>query len=165
MYHCDENLLLWWNIFTVIRFVTMMIYHIYHMVIWGLLTKLTNFAFLQIANFGHFDTCWDGWLGGWVGWKSRLKTISAQLKLKLRAELGNRLSCKQTKPFNKSHLKRISFFNIILHTSTIYSCCYVESSARKMSEGKSWVASVEKWPSMREELSNVKTWQEKCLRG
>ena len=34
----------------------------------GLLIKLTNFAFLQIANFGHFDT-FPGWVGGWVdGW-------------------------------------------------------------------------------------------------
>ena len=31
--------------------------------------RSTNFAFLQIANFGHFDTfpvgCVVGWLGGW----------------------------------------------------------------------------------------------------
>ena len=43
---------------------------IYHgndndMVIWGLLTKLTNFAFLRLAVFAHFDTFPDGWLGGW----------------------------------------------------------------------------------------------------
>ena len=41
-----------------------MIYHIYHLLILGLLTKLTNFAFLQIANFGHFDTFPDGWVAG-----------------------------------------------------------------------------------------------------
>ena len=38
-------------------------YQIYHLVIRGLLTKLTNFAFLQIANFGHFDIFMDGWVG------------------------------------------------------------------------------------------------------
>ena len=37
------------------------------MVIWGLLTKLTNFAFLSLAVFAHFDTFPDGWVGGWVG--------------------------------------------------------------------------------------------------
>ena len=85
MYHCDENLLLWWDFIAVIKFIILMIYHIYHLVIWGLLTKLTNFAFLQIVNFGYFDICPDGWLG----WKSRSETISAQLKLDFRAELGN----------------------------------------------------------------------------
>ena len=50
-----------------IKLITLMIYHIYHMLILGLLTKLTNFAFLQIANFGHFDTFPDGWVGGWMG--------------------------------------------------------------------------------------------------
>ena len=45
------------------HFDDLMIYHIYHLLILGLLTKLTNFAFLQIANFGHFDTFPDGWVG------------------------------------------------------------------------------------------------------
>ena len=27
--------------------------------------RSTNFAFLQIDNFGHFDTFPVGWLGGW----------------------------------------------------------------------------------------------------
>ena len=49
------------------HFDDLMIYHIYHLLILGLLTKLTNFAFLQIANFGHFDTFPDGWVGGWLG--------------------------------------------------------------------------------------------------
>ena len=44
-----------------------MVMKIYHMVIWGLLTKLTNFAFLSLAVFAHFDTFPDGWVGGWVG--------------------------------------------------------------------------------------------------
>ena len=88
MYHCDENILLWWNYITVIKFITLMIYHIYHLVIRGLITKLTNFAFLHIANFGHFDTFPDGMVGVWVGWNSILKTMPAKLKLKLRAKLG-----------------------------------------------------------------------------
>ena len=36
-------------------------------------TKLTNFAFLSLAVFAHFDTFPDGWLGK----KSRIKTNSA----------------------------------------------------------------------------------------
>ena len=51
MYQCDGNLLLWWNFITVIKFITLMIYHIYPLMIWGLLTKQTNFAFLQIASY------------------------------------------------------------------------------------------------------------------
>ena len=58
-YPCDKSY----------HFDDLMIYHIYHLLILGLLTKLTNFAFLQIANFGHFDTfpvgCVVGWLDGW----------------------------------------------------------------------------------------------------
>ena len=73
-----------------------MIYHIKHLVIGGRLTKLTNFDFLQIANFGHFDTFPDEGIGGLVRLKSRLKTISVQLKLKLRAELGKMVCLPQS---------------------------------------------------------------------
>ena len=61
------------------------------LVIWGLLANLINFSFLCLVVFGRFDTFLDGWwVGGWVGgWgKSRLKTISAQLKLKLGLSLA-----------------------------------------------------------------------------
>ena len=93
-FKCNTNVSLRWKWFALMEFChsdkiyhfdDLMIYHIYHLVIWGLLTKLTNFAFLQIVNFGYFDICPDGWLG----WKSRSETISAQLKLDFRAELGN----------------------------------------------------------------------------
>ena len=53
--------------------------------IWDLLIKLINFAVLGLTSFDHFDTFPGGW--GGCG-KSRLRTISAQLKLELRAELG-----------------------------------------------------------------------------
>ena len=67
--------------------IAMKIYHIYHSVIWGLLPKLTNFTFLQRAQFGHFVIFPVRW-----GWKSRLKTISSQLRVILRAQLGNKLA-------------------------------------------------------------------------
>ena len=42
----------------------MMVMQIYDMVICCLLTKLTNFAFLSLAVFAHFDTFPDGWVVG-----------------------------------------------------------------------------------------------------
>ena len=63
------------------HFDDLMIYHIYHLLILGLLTKLTNFAFLQIADFGHFDTFPDGWVGGWVNNKYQLSLVGAQVEL------------------------------------------------------------------------------------
>ena len=62
-----------------------MIYHIYHLLILGLLTKLTNFAFLQIANFGHFDTFPDGWV---YGVKIKIKDHLSPAKAEIRTELG-----------------------------------------------------------------------------
>ena len=50
----------------------------------GLLYKLINFALLSLAEFDHFDT-FPGWVGGA---KLRLKTNSAQLKLKLGLSLA-----------------------------------------------------------------------------
>ena len=55
------------------HFDDLIIYHIYHLLILDLLTKLTNFAFLQIANFGHFDTFPDGCVGGRVGIEIKIK--------------------------------------------------------------------------------------------
>ena len=54
--------------------------------IFGLLNKVINFALLSLAEFDHFDI-----FPGWVelgGAKLRLKTNSAQLKLKLELSLA-----------------------------------------------------------------------------
>ena len=58
------------------------------LVIWGLLTNLINFTFLCLVVFCCSILSWM--VGGWVvRWgKSRLKTISAQLKLKLGLSLA-----------------------------------------------------------------------------
>ena len=49
--------------------------------------NLMNFTFLCLVVFCRFDTFLDGWwVGGWG--KSRLKTISAQLKLKIGLSLA-----------------------------------------------------------------------------
>ena len=53
-----------------------------NLMILSLVINLINFAFLSLAEFGHFDT----FPGGWG--ISRLKTISAQLKLKLGPSLA-----------------------------------------------------------------------------
>ena len=62
-YQCITNVSLWWNSFALMEFYPcdksyhfddLMIYHIYHLLILGLLTKLTNFAFPQISSFGHY---------------------------------------------------------------------------------------------------------------
>ena len=47
---------------------------------------LTNFAFLQIANFGHFDTFPDGWVDGV---KIKIKDHLSPAKAGVGAELGN----------------------------------------------------------------------------
>ena len=53
---------------------------------WDQHIKLITFALLSQAVFDHFGTFPVGWVGGWG--KSRLKTISAQLKLKLGLSLA-----------------------------------------------------------------------------
>ena len=62
------------------HFEDLMIYHINHLLILGLLTKLTNFAFLQIAHFGHFDTFPDGWVGVKIRIKDHLSGAKAGVK-------------------------------------------------------------------------------------
>ena len=54
----------------------------------GLLNKLINFALLSLAEFDNFDT-FPGWMGV-GGAKLRLKTNSAQLKLKLGLSLATK---------------------------------------------------------------------------
>ena len=57
--------------------------------------QANQLCFLSLAVFRHFDTFPDGWVGGWVvewvGKKSRIKTNSAQLKLKLRLSLAKNI--------------------------------------------------------------------------
>ena len=71
-----------------------MIYYIYHLLILDLLTKLTNLAFLEIANFGHFDTFPDGWKV--VGVIIKIKDHLSPAKAEIRAELGKNESCSTT---------------------------------------------------------------------
>ena len=57
-----------------------------NLLILGLLNKLINFAFINLAEFDHFNT-FPGWVDA-GGRDLRLKTNSAQLKLKTGAELA-----------------------------------------------------------------------------
>ena len=55
----------------------------------------TNVAFLQIANFGHFDTFPDGWVVvcvvSWVGGgKIKIKDHLSPAEAEIMAELGNK---------------------------------------------------------------------------
>ena len=76
IYHCDEFIIMM-NIQD-LKWITL--------VILGLYTNMINCTFLCLVVFGHFHTFLDGWVGWWG--KSRLKTISAQLKLKLGLSLA-----------------------------------------------------------------------------
>ena len=63
------------------------------MIFLGIIFKLINFAVVYLAVLGCFNIFLNSWVDGWVigGWvcggKSKLKTISAKLKLKLRLSL------------------------------------------------------------------------------
>ena len=63
-----------------------------NLMILGLLNKLINFAFINLAEFDHFNTL-PGWVGlvEWVdggGRELRLKTNSAKPKLKTGPDLA-----------------------------------------------------------------------------
>ena len=63
-YQCNTNVTLeFYHGDKICHFDDLMIDRTYHLLILDLLTMLTTFAFLQIANFCHFDTFPDGWVG------------------------------------------------------------------------------------------------------